>query len=63
MAKCPKCDKVISSPHVEELRMQSLSWKYDALAISCPSCYSVLGIMANPHVLVDEMVQKLKAGK
>lgn len=51
--KCPKCDKPISFVVAQAIPIRDAlvgGKEYDGLALTCPSCHTVISVGQNPAV-------------
>lgn len=61
--KCPKCEDVIRQ--CDSIKMvagnQFSGPSFNAVAMSCPKCGTVLGVSVDPIALVDDIVSQVTA--
>ena len=56
MAKCPKCDAVISNVNLEDVPIHvnyQPAWR--GVSFSCPLCFSILGVGIDPVALKTDL--------
>jgi hypothetical protein len=66
-SKCPKCGKVVAKLLIEPIPASLDKKTFPAVAFSCPSCNSVLGVQIDPVTVsastVKRLASALKGGK
>lgn len=66
MAKCPKCEKSLSSVNVEKLSIKAKPNNWKGIAYTCPWCSTVLSVTMDQVALkndtADEVLDRLRRG-
>lgn len=64
-AKCPKCDKPLTSVNIGDLNgVVGLQTKWLCVGYACPACHTLLSVQIDPIAIktdtIAELVQDLK---
>jgi hypothetical protein len=61
MAKCPKCEKLISSVNTSEIKVNSDGRIWNGIAYNCPFCFTALSVAIDPIALKFDIVSEVVA--
>lgn len=61
-AKCPKCEKAITSVRIEDLTVKSGMREFRGVAYACPHCASAISVSIDPVALKTDTVKETVRG-
>jgi hypothetical protein len=58
---CPKCEKPVTHCALDEIDIgdRVIGSHFHGVAMYCPHCRTVLGVAADPHILVNDIASRL----
>jgi hypothetical protein len=59
MAKCPKCEALITHVNLTNVSIKGKPTTWNGLAYCCPSCGSVLSVAIDPIALKSDIVSEV----